>query len=94
MAAFRTSGDVFYMQNLGVLLFFVLSGFLVSRSAFTRMSSPTWGYADYLLERTARIFVPFVPAVLFVSVFDRLILHGHDTPSSASTSTRGRSSRT
>ncbi len=77
---FRPSGDIFYMQNLGVLLFFVLSGFLVSRSAFTKMSSPTWGYSDYLLERLARIFVPFVPAVLLVSALDRLILHGRDTP--------------
>lgn len=76
----RPSTEIFYMQNLGVLLFFVLSGFLVSRSALTKMSSPTWGYTDYLLERMARIFVPFVPAVLLVSVFDRLILHGKDTP--------------
>lgn len=77
---FRTSGGVFYMQNLGVLLFFVLSGFLVSRSAMTKMASPTWGYSDYLLERMARIFVPLVPAILLVSVFDRLILTGQDTP--------------
>ena len=89
------------MQNLGVLLFFVLSGFLVSRSAMTKMSSPTWGYTDYLLERMARIFVPFVPAVLLVSVFDRADparprdLPPHDTPFiRLSTSTRGRSSRT
>jgi len=77
---FRPSTEFFYMQNLGVLLFFVLSGFLVSRSALTKMSTPGWGYNSYLLERVARIFVPFVPAVLLVSVLDRLVLGGQDTP--------------
>ena len=77
---YRPGHGIFYMQNLGVLLFFVLSGFLVSRSALSKMRSPTWGYGDYLLERVARIFVPFVPVVLLVSVADRLVLGGHDTP--------------
>ena len=68
------------MQNLGVMLFFVLSGFLVSRSAMTKMPLADLGGTTYMLERIARIFVPFVPAVLIVSVLDRLILHGQDTP--------------
>ena len=77
---YRPGHDIFYMQNLGVLLFFVLSGYLVSRSALTKMRSPGWGYGDYLLERVARIFVPLVPIVLLVSLGDRLALGGRDTP--------------
>jgi peptidoglycan/LPS O-acetylase OafA/YrhL len=77
---YRATSGIFYMQNLGVLLFFVLSGFLVSRSALTKMASPGYSFGEYFLERFARIFVPFVPAVLLVSVVDRLVLQGRSNP--------------
>ena len=77
---YRTTPGIFYMQSLGVLLFFVLSGFLVSRSALTKMTSPGYTFGEFFLERFARIFVPFVPAVLLVAVADRLVLHGRSNP--------------
>jgi peptidoglycan/LPS O-acetylase OafA/YrhL len=77
---YRTTSGIFYMQSYGVLLFFVLSGFLVSRSALAKMSSPGYTFGEFFLERLARVFVPFVPAVLLVAVTDRLVLHGRSNP--------------
>jgi peptidoglycan/LPS O-acetylase OafA/YrhL len=77
---YRATSGIFYMQNLGVLLFFVLSGFLVSRSALTKMASPGYTFGEYFLERFARIFVPFVPAVLLVALVDRVVLQGRPNP--------------
>lgn len=70
-------GDVLYVQNLGVLAFFVLSGYLVTRS-LTR--KPTWyGAGDYVVDRAARIFVPFLPAVLVIWATDLLVFGGGRT---------------
>lgn len=80
---FRTTTGVFYMQNFGVMLFFVLSGYLVSRSALTKMVNPAYTFGEYFLERFARVFVPFVPAVILVALFDRLVLRGHGSPFTA-----------
>lgn len=77
---YRTMPGMFYMQSLGVLLFFVLSGFLVSRSALTKMASPGYTFGEFFLERFARIFVPFVPAVLLVAIADRVVLQGRPNP--------------
>lgn len=62
-----------YMQNLGVLVFFLISGFLVTGSALRRATDPAWGLADFLADRFARIFTPLVPALLMVFVIDQIM---------------------
>lgn len=54
----------YLIQNLGVIAFFVLSGLLVTYSVMNK--GPEYGFSDYLADRAARIFVPFVPAVVFI----------------------------
>jgi peptidoglycan/LPS O-acetylase OafA/YrhL len=72
----RVRPGFFYMQNLGVVLFFVLSGFLVTTSLARRHGRPGHGLGQYLIERASRILVPFVPAVLLVAVMDRVVFGG------------------
>lgn len=62
---------VLYVQNVGVLAFFVLSGYLVTRSLRSKPAS--YGLKHYVLDRSARIFVPFIPAVLLVWAGDMLV---------------------
>ena len=50
-------------QNLGVVVFFILSGMLVTRSVMNKPDG--YRFADYLIDRGARIFVPYVPAHRF-----------------------------
>jgi len=62
----------FLYQNLGVATFFVLSGLLVTHSI---MSKPKeYSFSGYLIDRGARIFVPYVPAIAFI-VICSLALH-------------------
>ncbi|MGB3646403.1 MAG: acyltransferase [Mesorhizobium sp.] len=48
-----------------VIVFFVLSGYLVGGRTLERLRSGHFRLKDYAVDRAARIFVPLVPAVLF-----------------------------
>jgi peptidoglycan/LPS O-acetylase OafA/YrhL len=78
--SFVTTAGVFYVQNMGVILFFVLSGFLVTRSVVYKRHRPEYGFGMYLVERFTRLFVPFVPAVLLVGLFDRILVKSIGSP--------------
>ncbi len=58
----------FYMATRigtqGVLVFFVLSGFLVGGKAIERFRDGSFSVGDYAIDRCCRILVPFIPALL------------------------------
>ena len=58
-----------------VLVFFVLSGFLVGGKLVERIARRSFEWRAYALDRATRIIVPLVPAVLFAFAVDAL--HGH-----------------
>ena len=68
-AASPTGGYV--MQNHAVLIFFLLSGFLIPYSTAHKLSGTRpYGFRDYFIDRFARIYAGFLPALLFVVVVD------------------------
>jgi peptidoglycan/LPS O-acetylase OafA/YrhL len=50
---------------LGVTLFFLVSGFLIDRSA--RGHKGDYGLREFLIDRVARIYVCFAPALMFTA---------------------------
>jgi peptidoglycan/LPS O-acetylase OafA/YrhL len=58
------------MQNFGVCVFFVLSGFLIAHTLMKKSEDPGYGFPDYLIDRVARIYSGWVPALIFVAVVD------------------------
>lgn len=52
------------LGNEAVLMFFVLSGFLVGGIAIQRINNDTFKLKDYIIDRFSRIYVPLVPALL------------------------------
>jgi peptidoglycan/LPS O-acetylase OafA/YrhL len=63
------------MQNVGVLIFFVLSGVLISFTLIERSKNPPYGFVTFLLERFARIYSGLIPALLFVVVVDGIVIY-------------------
>jgi peptidoglycan/LPS O-acetylase OafA/YrhL len=63
------------MQNAGVLIFFVLSGILISFTLIERSKQPSYGFGTFLLERFARIYSGLVPALLLVAVVDGIVIY-------------------
>ncbi len=58
------------MQGIGVFVFFLLSGFLISYSVFRKYDRPDYNFKTYFIDRFARIYCAFIPALLLVWIID------------------------
>jgi len=63
-----------YIQNVGVLVFFVLSGFLIAHALVKQASSPNGGLSVFVVERFARIYTALIPALLLIALSDGLLI--------------------
>ncbi|MEP4035596.1 acyltransferase [Pseudophaeobacter sp.] len=72
-------GKAFYlMSGLGVsavMIFFVLSGYLVAGSAHRAMSSGSWSWRVYLVTRLTRLWVVLLPCLALTLLCDLLGRH-------------------
>jgi len=68
-------------QNTGVVLFFILSGFLITYTLIERSKDPSYGFGTFLIERTARIYSGLIPALSAVIIVDGIVLHFFNDPS-------------
>lgn len=59
-----------YLQNVGVVAFFFISGIVIAYTIETKTNS----YQEFLFDRSTRIFTALVPALFFVAVVDRIFL--------------------
>jgi peptidoglycan/LPS O-acetylase OafA/YrhL len=64
-----------HIEVLGVLIFFLLSGFLISYTALRRYHDPAYTFRIFFIDRFARIFTAFIPALALVGLADLYILH-------------------
>jgi peptidoglycan/LPS O-acetylase OafA/YrhL len=55
-----------------VLVFFVLSGFLISTAIFGRRAAGSWSWRDYGIDRASRLYVVLIPGLLLGFLWDRL----------------------
>jgi peptidoglycan/LPS O-acetylase OafA/YrhL len=57
----------YFATNLGgasVMVFFVLSGYLVGSSVIRNMQSGKWSWLEYFVARASRLYVVLIPALL------------------------------
>lgn len=65
--------NVPWMQDIAVLVFFVLSGFVIPWSVQRKLESQRgYGVKLYVADRFSRIYTAYVPAIIFVIVIDSL----------------------
>lgn len=57
----------------GVMVFFLLSGFLISYTVFQKISLPEYGFKTFFIDRFSRIYVAYLPALFFVWLLDSYI---------------------
>lgn len=55
-----------------VVIFFVLSGYLISGSIFRSLRSGSWSWRSYLTHRLVRLWVVVLPGLLFCAACDTL----------------------
>jgi len=66
---------VYFLTGFGhqaVLVFFVLSGFLISSTVLRSLVSGNWSWRDYAINRATRLYVVLVPGLLLGFFWDRL----------------------
>lgn len=67
-------GRANYIQNSAVVLFFVLSGIVISYSLLWKMENG-YRFRDFFLNRFSRIYTALIPSLLFIVVIDNLQLN-------------------
>lgn len=61
------------MQEVGVVIFFVLSGFLIAHTTWVRKSKTNtalYGFRTFFIDRFARIYSGYLPALVFIGLAD------------------------
>jgi peptidoglycan/LPS O-acetylase OafA/YrhL len=58
-----------------VIIFFVLSGYLVGGSVIRSVKNGTWSWKSYLFKRITRLWVVLIPALAFGIALDVLGMH-------------------
>jgi peptidoglycan/LPS O-acetylase OafA/YrhL len=69
---------VYFLAKFGhpaVIVFFVLSGFLVGSSGLRAAEKRTWSFSRYLLHRFLRLEIVLLPALLLGLLWDRVGIH-------------------
>jgi peptidoglycan/LPS O-acetylase OafA/YrhL len=66
------------------MVFFVLSGFLISSSIVRKMERGTWTWSDYALDRSTRLYLVLIPGLILGGMWDlsgrRISHHLYDSP--------------
>ena len=68
----------FFLTGFGhesVIVFFVLSGFLIIKSIHESVLNQKWTSLGYITNRMTRLWVVLIPALLLGVVFDKIGLH-------------------
>jgi len=60
-------------ETSGVLVFFLLSGFLIALSVQQKRDRADYRFGHYLIDRFCRIYAGYLPALVLVAVVDRLM---------------------
>jgi peptidoglycan/LPS O-acetylase OafA/YrhL len=65
---------VYFVTGFGhqaVMVFFVLSGFLISSSVFQRLAAGNWSWRDYSINRVSRLYAVLIPGLLLGFIWDK-----------------------
>jgi peptidoglycan/LPS O-acetylase OafA/YrhL len=62
------------------MLFFVMSGFLVSKNIYDDIRAGRWSWIDYAAKRLSRLWIVLIPALLLTSMWDYVGNHYFHAP--------------
>jgi peptidoglycan/LPS O-acetylase OafA/YrhL len=60
----------FYIQNLGVAVFFFMSGYVISYTCQVKLSTRNYGFDEFLFDRAIRLYVVLIPSLIFIVACD------------------------
>lgn len=60
----------FLIQNFGVIVFFILSGFLIGYSVDNKSTKEAYTYRHFFIDRFSRIFIAYLPSLFVIGLID------------------------
>ncbi len=69
-----------FAGHQAVIIFFVLSGYLIGKSVLRKVNSNAWSWREYLLHRVTRLWIVLIPALLLCALWDTIGIHSHAAP--------------
>lgn len=66
--------DRYSLGNLGVAVFFLLSGFLIMQSMLNWLNKPEPRLPGFIADRVARIMTPYVPALVLIALANLVLI--------------------
>ena len=63
-----------YIQFVAIVIFFLISGFLIPYSVVRKLSDKGYSFVSYLIERFSRIYSGYLPAILLVIILDAIYI--------------------
>jgi peptidoglycan/LPS O-acetylase OafA/YrhL len=66
----RQHENRFLMQEFGVVIFFILSGFLIGYSVDNKSEKHAYTFRHFFLDRFSRIFIAYLPALFVITLLD------------------------
>jgi peptidoglycan/LPS O-acetylase OafA/YrhL len=74
LALYFGMADRHKFGNLGVAVFFLLSGFLIMQSMLNWLKKPEPRLPGFLADRVARIMTPYLPALVLIAVLNVVLI--------------------
>ena len=65
------------IQDLGVLMFFLLSGLLITYSTFRKKNRGDYRFKTFFIERASRIYSGYLPSICVIVCLDILFIHAY-----------------
>lgn len=63
-----------WIQNIGVVFFFGLSGLLIAYTLFNKMTKGGYNFKVFFVERFSRIYSGYIPALCIIAILDAIYL--------------------
>lgn len=79
VSMYGISENTAYIQNSGVVLFFVLSGLIISYTVMMKSVKGNYSFKAFFIERFARIYSGLVPSLLLIAIVDYFLLNSQES---------------
>ncbi len=63
------------IQNSAVVLFFILSGIVISYSLFHKMEKDNYKFREFYIDRFSRIYTALIPSLIFIFIIDLIQIY-------------------
>jgi peptidoglycan/LPS O-acetylase OafA/YrhL len=63
------------LGHQAVMVFFVMSGFLIGKDVYSTVAAERWTWGDYAIKRLSRLWIVLIPALILNALWDYIGIH-------------------